>query len=71
MLVEHAESLPTLNGYSVVVSTEDYERSLELALLSRSAGVKFIYAESRGVSGIYFADLGEHLVNDDNGEEPF
>ena len=24
-----------------------------------------------GVSGIYFADLGSHEVNDDNGEEPF
>jgi hypothetical protein len=71
MLVEHAESLPNLNNYSVVISTEDYEKSLELALLSRAANVKFIYAESRGVSGIYFADLGIHEVNDDNGEEPF
>lgn len=60
MLVEHAESLPNLSNYSVVISTEDYERSLELALLSRAANVKFIYAESRGVSGIYFADLGNH-----------
>jgi len=25
----------------------------------------------RSVSGIYFADLGEHQINDDNGEEPF
>ena len=71
MLVEHAESIPLLTNYSVVISTEDYEKSLEIAHLSRNAGVKFIYAESRGVSGIYFADLGQHEVNDDNGEEPF
>jgi hypothetical protein len=71
MLVEHAETLPPLNGYSIVISTEDYAKSLELAELSRAAQAKFIWAETRGTSGIYFADLGQHEVNDDNGEEPF
>lgn len=67
MLVEHVESLPLLSEYSIVISTEDYEKSLELAELSRTSQTKFIWAETRGTSGIYFADLGEHEVNDDNG----
>jgi hypothetical protein len=71
MLIEYSETLPELTKYSVIVSTADYDYSKQLAEQARKAGVKFVYTETKGVSGIYFADLGLHQVNDNNGEEPF
>lgn len=71
MLVEHVGSLPPLEGYSIVISTEDYERAKELSEICSQAKTKFIWAQTKGASGVYFADLGLHEVNDDNGEEPF
>lgn len=71
MLVEHVSSLPPLEGYSIVISTEDYERARELSEICLQAKTKFIWAQTKGTSGVYFADLGLHEVNDDNGEEPF
>lgn len=71
MLIDHSETVPSLDKYSVVVSTANYTLSSSLAAESRKLGIKFIYAQTRGVSGIYFADLGTHEVNDKNGEEPF
>ena len=71
MVVDHSETIPDLTGYKVVISTVHYNLSLELANKCREKNIKFIYSETKGVSGAYFADLGLHEVNDDNGEEPF
>lgn len=73
MEIDHTETVPAdLEKYAIVVSTADYDFSSQLAEQARKVGAKFIYAETKGVSGIYFADLGEaHEVNDNNGEEPF
>lgn len=71
MVIEHSEAVPDFDKYTVVVSTIGFEESKEIALKARKAGVKFIYTETKGVSGVYFADLGSHQVNDENGEEPF
>lgn len=71
MLIDYSETVPELEKYSIVVSTRNYEFSRQVAEKARKENVKFIYTETKGVSGIYFADLGEHQVNDSNGEEPF
>jgi hypothetical protein len=71
MLVDHVHTIPDVSHYSVVISTLPYFQSHEISLLCRESNVKFIYAETKGVSGIYFADLGLHTINDNNGEEPF
>lgn len=71
MLVDHVETLPDVSAYSVVISTLPYLQSREISQSCHDSKVKFIYAETKGVSGIYFADLGLHTINDDNGEEPF
>jgi len=44
MLVEHVGSLPPLEGYSIVISTEDYERAKELSEICSQAKTKFIWA---------------------------
>lgn len=71
MLVDYSDKLPDLNNYSIVISTLSYDQSRDISQLCRKSNVKFLYAETKGVSGIYFADLGLHDVNDDNGEESF
>ena len=71
MMIDHCETVPAIDKYSVVVSTANYDYSAELAAEVRKKGIRFIYAQTKGVSGIYFADLGLHEVNDSNGEEPF
>lgn len=71
MIIDHTAILPNLKNYSIVVSTLGYNKSQEISEKARNEGVKFIYAETKGVSGLYFSDLGTHEVNDDNGEEPF
>ena len=71
MMIDYAEKVPELKQYSVIVSTLSYESSRDIANSARKQGIKFIYTETKGVSGIYFADLIEHQVNDNNGEEPF
>lgn len=60
MVIDHTETLPEdLDKYSVIVSTADYDFSSQLADKARKLGVKFIYTETKGVSGIYFADFGK------------
>lgn len=71
MLIDYSPTVPDVEKYSIVVSTRGYEFSREIAQKARKHNIKFIYTETKGVSGIYFADLGEHQVNDNNGEEPF
>jgi hypothetical protein len=58
MLIDYSDSVPELEKYSIVVSTRGYEFSRQIAENARKNKVKFIYTETKGVSGIYFADLG-------------
>lgn len=69
MVIDYSEKLANLAAYSIVVSTLSYNRSKSIAeqISTQQLKTKFIYTETKGVSGIYFADLGKHAVNDDNG----
>ena len=48
MVIDHSETLPELNKYSVIVSTAGFEYSKKVAQEARKQGIKFIYAERQG-----------------------
>lgn len=56
----------------MVVSTLSIQESLPISEACRKHNKQFIHCQTQGVSGFYFADLGQDFViNDINGEEPF
>ncbi len=73
MLVNHMEKLPeSLKDYHLVVSTLSIDQSQDIAAQCRKDNVKFVYSQTSGVAGAYFADFGDNfIINDPNGEEPF
>lgn len=59
MIVEHNEKLPaTFKDYHLVVSTLPIDASRDISQQCRKENIKFVYSETCGVSGNYFADFG-------------
>lgn len=59
MSVKHGKEIPDLKHFDLVISTNTFDEALSLSEKCRKTGVKFIYAQSCGVSGVYFSDLGK------------
>jgi ubiquitin-activating enzyme E1 len=61
-----------LEAFQVVVCTSSiFQRQIELNEYCHSKGIKFISADTRGLTGMVFCDFGEKFqVTDVNGEEP-
>lgn len=59
MIVEHMLKIPeSFKGYQLVVSTLGVDASREISQQCRKDEVKFVYSETCGVAGSYFADFG-------------
>ena len=64
--------MPSVENFNLIISTRTIEESLPISEACRKHKKQFIHCQTNGVSGLYFADLGEDfVVNDPNGEEPF
>lgn len=59
MLVKHEKEIPNVEGFNLVVSTLSIEESLPISEACRKHKKQFIHCETQGVSGFYFADLGD------------
>ena len=59
MSVKWDKSLPNLENFNIVVCTSTLDEAIQLSTKCNKLGVKFIFAQSSGVSGIYFSDLGK------------
>lgn len=72
MSVKWDKSLPNLQAFNTVVCTSTFDEAIQLSAKCNKLGIKFIYAQTCGVSGIYFSDLGKQFsIEDPTGEEPF
>jgi len=70
-IMEGIDILSQIKNYNILIITKILNKE-QLYLLNeecRKNKVGFIYTLALGVSGFCFVDFGEHLINDDNGEQ--
>jgi len=70
-IMEGIDILSQIKNYNILIITKILNKE-QLYLLNeecRKNKVGFIYTLALGISGFCFVDFGEHLINDDNGEQ--